>query len=266
MALPPSLWKTKIRECFCQPRSGHNCLYQRIGNSLWLLHRPCHRPDTITQYVLDCGEFLLDATAETCKCHPGRRSFGCLLNYRPSNIQECNVRMKRTNIGGKDVVLFIAVRFACSSFAWRNFASITIIQLARYSVAGNVPIPLVPHGLHNPQEHLPVNLTEREGYLIKVLFIISRQKTFRFQIQLITYFQLYFNWYHVSTFFQLIKTHFSHRFFSDDIIFSSLDIDTYVSSGVSHIFRNVFRTSNEVKFLNYVTSYFFFLWAQCFFA
>ena len=47
-----------------------------------------------TQYVLDCGDFVLDATAETCKCHPGRRSFGRLLNYRPSN-----VRMKRTIIG-----------------------------------------------------------------------------------------------------------------------------------------------------------------------
>ena len=63
-----------------------------------------------TQYVLDCGDFVLDATAETCKCHPGRRSFGRLLNYRPSNNQECNVRMKRANIGGQDVVLFVAKR------------------------------------------------------------------------------------------------------------------------------------------------------------
>lgn len=68
------------------------------------------RERTNTQYVLDCGDFVLDATAETCKCHPGRRSFGRLLNYRPSNNQECNLRMKRANICGKEVVLFIAKR------------------------------------------------------------------------------------------------------------------------------------------------------------
>ena len=63
-----------------------------------------------TQYVLDCGDFVLDATAETFKCRPGRRPFGRLRNYRPSNNQECNVRMKRAKIGGQDVVLFIAKR------------------------------------------------------------------------------------------------------------------------------------------------------------
>ena len=63
-----------------------------------------------TQYVLDCGDFVLVATAETCKCHHGRRSFGRLLNYRPSNNQECNVRMKRAHIGGQYVVLFVARR------------------------------------------------------------------------------------------------------------------------------------------------------------
>ena len=62
------------------------------------------------QYVLDCDDFVLDATLETCNSHPGRRSLGRLRNYRPSNNQEGNVRLQRTNIGGKIVVLFIARR------------------------------------------------------------------------------------------------------------------------------------------------------------
>ena len=60
------------------------------------------REGSNTQYFRDSGDFVLDATAETFKCHPGRRSFGRLFNYRPSNSQDCKMRMKPTNIGGKD--------------------------------------------------------------------------------------------------------------------------------------------------------------------
>ena len=42
--------------------------------------------------------------------HPGRRTFGRLLNYRPSNHPECNVQARRVSINGKDVILFIAKR------------------------------------------------------------------------------------------------------------------------------------------------------------
>ena len=63
-----------------------------------------------TQYILDCGDIVFDATLETCDCHPGRRTFGRLLNYRPSNHAQCNVRARRLVLNGKDVILFIAKR------------------------------------------------------------------------------------------------------------------------------------------------------------
>ena len=62
-----------------------------------LIDQTLLRERSNTQYVLDCGDFVLDATAKTCKCHPGRRSFGRLLNYRPSNNQECYVRKEADN-------------------------------------------------------------------------------------------------------------------------------------------------------------------------
>ena len=61
-----------------------------------------------TQYILDCGDIVFDATLETCVCHPGRRTFGRLLNYRPSNHAQCNVRTRRLVLNGKDENLFIA--------------------------------------------------------------------------------------------------------------------------------------------------------------
>ena len=63
-----------------------------------------------TQYMMDCGDIVFDATLDTCACHPGRRTFGRLLNYRPSNHPECNVRARRVSINGKHVILFIAKR------------------------------------------------------------------------------------------------------------------------------------------------------------
>ena len=68
----------------------------------------CRRENT--QYILDCGDIVFDATLETCECHPGRRTFGRLLNYRPDNHPQCNARMKRMAINGKDYILFIAKR------------------------------------------------------------------------------------------------------------------------------------------------------------
>ena len=66
--------KNNVRDWFCRTRSGHNCLNQRIENSLWIPHRhqALLRERSNTQYVLECGNFVIDATAETCKCHPGR--------------------------------------------------------------------------------------------------------------------------------------------------------------------------------------------------
>ena len=63
-----------------------------------------------TQYILDCGDIVFDATFETCVCHPGRRTFGRLLNYRPSNHPQCNVRARRLTMNGKYVILFLAKR------------------------------------------------------------------------------------------------------------------------------------------------------------
>ena len=63
-----------------------------------------------TQYMIDCGDIVFDATLDTCACHPGRRTFGRLLNYRPSNHPECHVQARRVSIKGKDVILFIAKR------------------------------------------------------------------------------------------------------------------------------------------------------------
>ena len=68
----------------------------------------CQRENT--QYILDCGDIVFDATLDTCECHPGRRTFGRLLNYRPDNHPQCNVRMKRMVINGKNAILFIAKR------------------------------------------------------------------------------------------------------------------------------------------------------------
>ena len=68
----------------------------------------CQRENT--QYILDCGDIIFDATSDTCECHPGRRTFGRLLNYRPDSHPQCNVRMKRMVINGKNVILFIAKR------------------------------------------------------------------------------------------------------------------------------------------------------------
>ena len=36
----------------------------------------CQRENT--QYILDCGDIVFDATLDTCECHPGRRTFGRL--------------------------------------------------------------------------------------------------------------------------------------------------------------------------------------------
>ena len=68
----------------------------------------CQRENT--QYILDSGDIVFDATLDTCECHPGRKTFGRLLNYRPDNHPQCNVRMKRMVINGKNAILFIAKR------------------------------------------------------------------------------------------------------------------------------------------------------------
>ena len=68
----------------------------------------CQRENT--QYILDCGDIVFDATLDTYECHPGRRTFRRLLNYRPDNHPQCNVRMKRMVINGKNAILLIAKR------------------------------------------------------------------------------------------------------------------------------------------------------------
>ena len=68
----------------------------------------CQRENT--QYLLDCGDIVFDATSDTCECHPERRKLGRLFNYRPENHPQCNVRMKRMVINGNSAILFIAKR------------------------------------------------------------------------------------------------------------------------------------------------------------
>ena len=60
-----------------------------------------------TQYILDCDDIVFDATSDTCECHPERRKFGRLFNYGPENYPQCNVRMNRMVINGKNAVLLI---------------------------------------------------------------------------------------------------------------------------------------------------------------
>ena len=53
-----------------------------------------------TQYILDCGYIVFDATLDSCVCYPGQRTFRRFLNYRPDKHPQCNVRMKRIVING----------------------------------------------------------------------------------------------------------------------------------------------------------------------
>ena len=66
--------------------------------------------------------------------------------------------MKWANIGGQDVVLFIARR---SIDALEELCFDYNDAACRAEFCRLVPIPLVSHGPHSPQEHLPVNLSER---------------------------------------------------------------------------------------------------------
>ena len=45
-----------------------------------------------------------------CECHPRRRTFGRVFNYRPDIDPQCNARIKRMVINGKNASLFNAKR------------------------------------------------------------------------------------------------------------------------------------------------------------